>query len=83
MVLGISFDPTEANQAFARKHDFPFRLLSDADHTVGLAYRACENTSDAYARRYTYVIGPDGRIERSIDTKDPAGQAAAILSSLD
>ena len=83
MVLGISFDPIQDNRAFARKRQFPFRLLSDADHTVGLAYRACESTSDAFARRYTYVIGPDGRIEQSIDTKDPAGQAAAILSSLD
>jgi len=26
------------------------------------------------------VIGPDGRIEQAIDTKDPGGQAAALLS---
>jgi peroxiredoxin len=27
----------------------------------------------------TYLIGADGRIEQAIETKDPAGQAAAVL----
>jgi hypothetical protein len=49
---------------------------------VGLAYRACDGATDPYARRYTYVIGPDGRIEQAIDTKDPGGQAAALLGGL-
>ena len=37
--------------------------------------------ADRYARRLTYVIGPDGKIEQAIDTKDPAGQAAELLKT--
>jgi len=49
---------------------------------VGLAYGACDSASDAYPRRITYVIDPEGRIEQAIDTQDPAAQAAEILESL-
>jgi len=81
-VLGISFDTVEENRAFADKFGFPFRLLSDPDRAVGMAYKACETAGDQYARRYTYVIGPGGAIEQAIDTKDPGGQAAALLAGL-
>ena len=49
---------------------------------MGLAFGACDSASDAYARRITYVIGPDGRIEQAIETQDPAAQAGDILESL-
>jgi peroxiredoxin Q/BCP len=81
-VLGISFDTVAENQAFASKFGFPFRLLSDPERKAGLAYGACTTAKDRYAARYTYVIGPDGRIEQAIDTKDPAGQADALLKTL-
>lgn len=78
----MSFDTPAENKAFAEKFEFPFRLLCDTDHAMGLAYRAAESADDGYARRYTYLVGPDGKIEQAIDTKDPGGQAAAILASL-
>lgn len=81
-MLGISFDAPAENRAFAEKHGYTFPLLSDVDRKVGLAYKAAAKPDDAYARRYTYVIGPDGRIEQAIDTKDPGGQAAALLTSV-
>ena len=49
---------------------------------MALAYGACETATDAYARRLTYVIGPDGRVEQAIETKDPGGQATALLETL-
>ena len=73
---------SEANRAFAEKFGYTFPLLCDTERKVGLAYGACEGRQDAYARRYTYVIGPDGTIEQAIETKDPEGQAAALLPSL-
>jgi thioredoxin-dependent peroxiredoxin len=75
-------DSVAANKAFAEKFEYPFPLLSDTDRKVGLAYGACETPKDRYAKRYTYVIGPDGKIEQAIDTKDAAGQAASLLPSL-
>ena len=71
-----------ANKAFAEKFEYPFPLLSDTDRKVGLAYGACETPKDRYAKRYTYVIGPEGKVEQAIDTKDAAGQAGALLPTL-
>lgn len=81
-MLGISFDEPAANKAFAEKFGYTFPLLSDPDRKVGLAYGAAESASDAYARRHTFVIGADGRIEQAIETKDPGGQAAELLAKL-
>jgi peroxiredoxin Q/BCP len=78
-VLGISFDTQAENKAFAEKFSYDFPLLCDTERKVGLAYGAAENVKDKYAKRFTYVIGADGRIEQAIDTKDPAGQAAELL----
>lgn len=49
---------------------------------MGLAYLAAESPKDKYAKRLTYVIGPDGKIEQAIDTKDPGGQAQALLQTI-
>lgn len=81
-VLGVSFDTPADNKAFAEKFRFPFPLLCDVDRKIGLAYKACDTASEAYAKRFTYVIGPDGKIERAIDTKDPGAQAEALSKSL-
>jgi peroxiredoxin Q/BCP len=81
-ILGISFDPPEANKKFAEKFKFPFRLLSDTDRKVGLAYGAADDPSARTAKRLTFVVGPDGKIEQAIETKDPAGQADALLEKM-
>ena len=80
--MGASFDTVEENRAFAEKFDFPYPLLCDTDRALGLAYKACEDANDGYARRITYVISPDGAIEQAIETSDPAGQASELLSTL-
>ncbi len=78
-VFGISFDQPAENKAFAEKFDFPYPLLCDTDRSTGLAYGACDKASDAYPRRLTFVISPEGKIEEAIDTKDPGGQADELL----
>jgi peroxiredoxin Q/BCP len=80
VVLGISFDTVEENRAFAEKFGYDYPLLCDTERTVGLAYGACKSAKDRYAARLTYVIGPEGKIEQAIDTKDPGGQAQALLA---
>ncbi len=81
-MLGASFDGVDKNRAFAEKFGYGFRLLSDPERQAGVAYKAAEDRADKYAKRFTYVIGPDGKIEQAIDTKDPAGQAATLLPSV-
>jgi thioredoxin-dependent peroxiredoxin len=81
-ILGVSFDSPADNKAFAEKFQFPFRLLCDTDRKVGMAYGVCAEPNAKSAKRYTFVIGPDGKVEQAIDTKDPAGQADALLASM-
>ena len=79
-MLGISLDSVEDNRAFAEKFGYSFPLLCDESRDVALAYGAVTSKDDQYAARYTFVIGPDGIVEQAIDTKDPGGQAAALLA---
>jgi peroxiredoxin Q/BCP len=81
-VLGVSFDTMPDNRLFVKKFSFPFPLLCDTKREMGLAYKACDSAVDPYPNRITYVIGPDGTIEQALETKDPGGQAAALLESL-
>ena len=81
-MLGISFDPPEENRAFAEEFGFPFRLVCDTDRSIGLAFGACERPDADFARRYTFVVGPDGTIEQSIATEHPGSQAQELLATL-
>lgn len=79
MILGVSFDSPQEQLEFGDKHGYSFRLLSDRSRAIALAYGAAKTAQDKFAARYTYVIGPDGRIREAIETKDPAGQADELL----
>lgn len=83
-MLGISFDAVEANKAFHDKFDFPYRLLSDFDEQVGVAYETRDPGSDkvSFAKRLAYLIDPEGVIRRSYEVSDTAGFANDVLEDL-
>ena len=84
-VLGASFDPPDANRAFAEKNDFPFRLLSDVDTTVGQAYevkRAPEEPRPEWPKRRTYLIDPQGVIRKAYRVKDVTTHPDEVLRDL-
>ena len=78
----MSFDTVEENDAFARKFSFPYPLLCDTERAIGLAYGACDSPTDRTARRISYVIGPDGRIEHAFPKVDPKRHPAEVLALL-
>jgi len=85
VVLGASFDTVEDNRRFAAEQHFPFRLLSDQDRTVGRAYdvvRPAGDQYEAYARRFTFLINPEGIIARIYDVADVKGHADEALADL-
>jgi thioredoxin-dependent peroxiredoxin len=60
-----STDPIEQNTKFAAQHGGEFPILSDTDKKAGLAYGVIDpNTppDKQRARRWTFYIGPDGKI---------------------
>jgi len=61
VVLGISNDADTTLTNWAKEQNFPFQFVSDKDGAVGRKYGAMTETSTS-ARRYLYVIAPDGKI---------------------
>jgi thioredoxin-dependent peroxiredoxin len=82
VILGISFDTQDANRAFADKFKFPFPLLCDTDRAIGIAYGACDEPKSKYAKRISFLIGPDGTIIKAYDPVKPAQHPGQVLEDL-
>jgi peroxiredoxin len=58
----------------------PFRLLSDKDKTFAVAVGAADDTDSGYARRISYLVGADGKVEAAYPKVDPATHAKTVLA---
>lgn len=86
VVLGISTDDAKSHSKFVQKFNLPFPLLTDADGQVATAY-------DSYGlkkfmgkeymgiSRNTFVIGPDGKIEKIYLKVKPENHASEVLTA--
>ena len=81
-VVGVSFDDPADNAEFIKKHNFPFRLLSDAKKTLAVAVGAADSPSRLWARRISYLVGPDGRVLKAYADVNPAKHAGEVLTDL-
>jgi peroxiredoxin Q/BCP len=82
VIFGVSFDKPEENAKFVEQEGFPFRLLSDGDHKLASSVGAVGTFSFGFARRISYVVGPDGRVLHVYEDVDPKSHAGNILSDL-
>jgi thioredoxin-dependent peroxiredoxin len=60
--------------------------LSDVDRKVGAKYEVIRDEGERYAeyaRRYAYLIDPDGVIKRSYDVTDVAAHAETVLADIE
>ncbi len=86
VILGASFDSIDENRAFAHDQQFPYRLLSDIDRSVGREYGVAREPGDkfeAFARRYSYLIDPEWSIHRIYDVTDVSLHAEAVLADVE
>lgn len=84
-ILGASFDTPEENLAFAEAQGFPYRLLSDADRSVATAYGAARPPDHDFAsvpKRVTFLIDPQGVVQRVWEVKDVAANAGEVLDAI-
>lgn len=86
-LVGVSPDPPEANAQFKEKEGLPFPLLSDQDHGLAEGLGAW-GTRKSYGKEYegiirsTFVLGPDGEIEREYRNVNASGHVARLKQDL-
>lgn len=82
-VVGVSMDDTRSHAEFAGKYRLPFPLLSDPDGRTAADYDSLLNLGLVkFARRHTFIIGPDGRIAARFDKVDPALHVQEVAHAL-
>ena len=82
-VLGVSLDDKDSHEAFAKKYNLPFPLLSDIDGKVAKAYGSLGGFGPVrYAKRHTFIIDPDGRIAQVWRKVSPATHGTELLEAL-
>jgi thioredoxin-dependent peroxiredoxin len=86
-VVGISPDKPAAQEKFKTKYDLPFVLLSDEEKSAAQAFGVWKEKT-MYGKkvmgieRTTFVISPEGTIEKIYSKVKPQGHAEDVLSSL-
>lgn len=79
VVLGVSADDEASHQAFTAKYNLNFPLLADTDKKLITAF---DVDGGGYAKRVTYVIGPDGKIIHVDASVNTTTHASDVLSAL-
>ena len=87
LVFGISPDSEKSHRKFIDKHRLPFSLLVDEDHAIAEAFgvwgekKFMGRTFDG-VHRMSFLIGIDGKIEKTYAKVKPAEHAQQVLSDL-
>ncbi len=87
VILGVSPDAENSHTKFIQKYELPFTLLSDTDHAVSESYGVW-GLKKYMGREYegvlrtTFLISPDGIIQKVFEGVKPAGHAAEVLAAL-
>ena len=87
IILGVSPDSPQSHAKFKSKYNLPFTLLADEDHKV------CElfgvwGPKKSFGKEYegvhrtTYLINPDGRIQKVYKKVSPANHSVEVLDEL-
>ncbi len=88
VVIGVSKDSVASHLKFAQKYDLPFILLSDPELKAIQAYGVWQEKK-LYGKvsmgvvRTTYIIDPEGNIEKVMPKVKPDTNAADILAYLE
>ena len=87
VVVGVSPDTPAAQAKFKSKYNLPFALLADEEKAAAQAYGVWKE-KNLYGRksmgieRTTFIIGPDGKIEKIYAKVKAQGHAAHVLENL-
>ena len=86
-VVGVSPDKPAAQAKFKEKYELPFTLLADENKEAANAFGVWKE-KNMYGKRVmgiersTFVIGPDGKIEKVYAKVKAQGHAGKVLEDL-
>src|SRR5208282_549215 len=82
-VVGISVDDSNSHAEFALKYHLPFPLLADKTTEVAERYGVLMNMLlIKVARRYTFLIDPQGRINKVYDKVETSRHSREIIEDM-
>ena len=87
VILGISPDSSSSHAKFKTKYHLPFTLLADEDHQVCQLYGVW-GIKNSYGRQHegvfrtSYLISPDGKIQKVFANVKPADHSVEVLAAL-
>ncbi len=82
-VVGISVDDGKSHAEFAKKYHLPFPLLADSDKEVAARYGVLMNlVLIKIAKRYTFLIDPQGNINKVYDKVETSRHSQEIIDDL-
>ncbi len=82
-VVGISVDDTDSHAEFAKKYHLPFPLLADKTTETADRYGALMNLwIIKVARRYTFLIDPQGNIGKVYLSVETSRHSKQIIDDL-
>ena len=82
-VVGISVDDSNSHAEFAQKYHLPFPLLADKTTEVAAHYGVLLNMLlIKVARRYTFLIDPQGRVNKVYDKVETSRHSREIIEDM-
>ncbi len=87
IIIGISKDSEASHRKFAEKYSLPFTLLSDSERSAIDAYgvwkekKMCGKVGMGIVRS-TFIISPDGRLEKIMDNVKAKDNPTDVLNYL-
>jgi peroxiredoxin Q/BCP len=81
VVLGVSMDPKEMHQQFTEKDSLNFPLLVDVTGKITGDY-GVPASENRYPKRWTFLIGKDGKIAKVYHKVDPRVHSQELLKDI-
>lgn len=83
MIVGVSVDTTGSHKDFCAQQGLTFKLLSDSDKKVVQEYGSSTSyNGNVLASRNTFLIDPQGKIEKVWVKVDPKTHSQDVLAEL-
>lgn len=87
LIIGVSPDNAKSHRKFIEKHQLPFPLLIDDNHAVAKAFGVWGEKKFMGrifngAHRISFLVGPDGIIEKTYEKVKPSEHAQQVLNYL-